>query len=160
MKTLIKALAISATATLVILSARAASPNPFIGTWSLDLKKSTFQPTPWPIKSQTLAITAASAGKTSIVLDTAGNDGSTFHVQYTTSNDGKPVPVTGDPDDDSVKVTSINGTTSRTVWMKDGKVTGDGTLTVSADGKTLTGPFSGTNPDGTTSKARLVYVKQ
>jgi hypothetical protein len=160
--TTIRALTVTAAAALMITSAAlsADAPNPFIGKWALDLKKSTFHPGPSGMKSQTVTVTEASGGTTHSVIDTVGADGSTYHVEFTSANDGKPVPTTGDPDSDSVVLTSLNPNTAKEVFLKAGKPTATGTLTVSKSGKTFEAPFHGTNADGSKWNNRFVYVRQ
>jgi len=156
----VKALVVTAAAVLMSTSATSDTSNPFLGKWALDLEKSTFHPPPSGMKSQTIIVTDAAGGGTHNVIDTVGADGSTFHVEYTSANDGKSVPTTGDPDSDSIVQTSINSKTVKSVWLKAGKVTAAGTLTISKSGKTFRGPFHGTNADGSKWKNYLVYVRQ
>ena len=158
----IRTLALTAAAALMIISAASSAdaPSPWIGKWALDLKKSTFHPGPSGMKSQTITVTDAPGGATHTVIDTVGADGSTFHVEYTSASDGKSVPTTGDPDSDSLVQTSLNPNAVKDVWMKAGKPTATGTLTVSKSGKTFQGPFHGTNADGSKWDNHLVYVRQ
>jgi len=160
--TTIRALALTATAALAIMStaSSADAPNPFIGKWALDLQKSTFHPGPSGMKSQTITVTDAPGGATHTVIDTVGADGSTYHVEYTSASDGKSVPTSGDPDSDSLTQTSLNPNSVKDVWMKVGKPTATGTLTVSKSGKTFQGPFHGTNADGSKWNNHFVYVRQ
>lgn len=159
---LMRALALTATAALIVISTAAAAdtPNPFLGKWSLDLQKSTFHPGPSGMKSQTVIVTAVAGGSTHNVVDTVGADGSTFHVEYTSGNDGKSVPTTGDPDSDSVVLTSLNPNAVKIVFMKAGKASGTGALTVSKSEKIMQGTFYGTNADGSKWKNHFVYVRQ
>jgi hypothetical protein len=158
----IRSLAFTAAAALFLMSAASSAdaPNPWIGKWALDLKKSTFQPGPSGMKSQTVTVTEAPGGATHNVIDTVGADGSTFHVEYTSANDGKSVPTTGDPDSDSLVQTSLNPNAIKEVWSKGGKVTATGSLALSKSGKTFQGPFHGTNADGSKWNNHLVYVRQ
>jgi opacity protein-like surface antigen len=158
----IRLLALTAAAALLMMSAASSAdaPNPFIGKWALDLQKSTFHPGPSGIKSQTVIVTEASGGATHSVIDTVGADGSTFHVEFTSGNDGKPVPTTGDADSDSVVLTSLNPNTAKEVFLKAGKPTATGTLTVSKNGKIFQAPFHGTNADGSKWNNHFVYVRQ
>jgi hypothetical protein len=158
----IRSLALAATAALAIMStaSSADAPNPFIGKWALDLQKSTFHPGPSGMKSQTVTVTEASGGTTHTVIDTLGADGSTYHVEFTSGNNGKPVPTTGDPDSDSVALTSLNPNAVKEVFLKAGKPTGTGTLTVSKSGKAFQGSFHGTNADGSKWHNHLVFVRQ
>jgi hypothetical protein len=156
--------ALTAAAALMIMSAAfsADAPSPFIGKWALDLEKSTFQPGPSGMKSQTVTVTAAPGGATTshTVIDTVLADGSTNRTEYTSANDGKAVPVTGDPDDDAVVATLLSPNTVKDVYMKAGKASGTGTFTVSKNGKIMQGTLSGTAPDGTKWKNHFVYVRQ
>jgi hypothetical protein len=160
--TFIKALVLTATAALAIMTAASSAdaPRPFIGKWALDLQKSTFHPGPSGMKSQTIVVSDATGGATHTVIDTVGADGSTYHVEYTSASDGKSVPTSGDPDSDSLVQTSLNPNAVKDVWLKAGKVTATGTLTVSKSGKTFQGPFYGTNADGSKWNNHLVYVRQ
>jgi hypothetical protein len=158
----IRSLGLTAAAALLIMNAASSAdaPNPFIGKWALNLEKSTFHPGPSGIKSQTVIVTEAPGSATHTVIDTVGADGSTYHVEFTSASNGKSVPTTGDPDSDSVVLTSLNPNTVNEVFLKAGKPTGTGTLTVSKSGKTFQGPFHGTNPDGSKWNNHFVYVRQ
>ena len=160
--TTIRALALTATAALFLMTvaSSADAPNPWIGKWALDLKKSTFHPGPSGMKSQTIMVTEAPGGATHNVIDTVGADGSTFHVEYTSASDGKAVPTTGDPDSDSLVQTSPKPNAVKSVWLKAGKATATGTLTMSKSGKSFQGPYYGTNADGSKWNNHLVYVRQ
>jgi hypothetical protein len=157
-----RSLALTAAAALFLISAASSAdaPNPWIGKWALDLHKSTFHPGPSGMKSQTITVTEAPGGATHNVIDTVGADGSTFHVEYTSSSDGKAVPTTGDPDSDSLVQTSPNPNAVKSVWLKAGKATATGTLTMSKSGKSFQGPYYGTNADGSKWNNHLVYVRQ
>jgi hypothetical protein len=158
----IRSLALVVTAAFAFMGTAVAAdtPNPFIGRWVLDLQKTTSDPSPLGMKSQTLVVTTAPGGATHNVVDTVGSDGSASHVEYTSANDGKPVPTTGDPDSDSVALTSVGPNTVKVVFTKAGKPTGVGTFTVSKSGKTLRGKMHGTNADGSKWKIHSVYVRQ
>jgi hypothetical protein len=157
-----RALALTAAAalTMISLASAADTPSPWLGKWALDLKKSTFHPGPSGMKSQTIIVTEAPGGATHNVIDTVGADGSTFHVEYTSISDGKAVPTTGDPDSDSLVQTSPNPNAVKSVWLKSGKATATGTLTMSKSGKSFQGPYYGTNADGSKWNNHLVYVRQ
>jgi hypothetical protein len=158
----IKSLALTAAAALLLTGAASSAdtPNPWIGKWALDLHKSTFHPGPSGMKSQTIIITEAPGGATHNVIDTVGADGSKYHVEYTSASDGKAVPTTGDPDSDSLVQTSPNPNAVKSVWLKAGKATATGTLTMSKSGKSFQGPYYGTNADGSKWNNHFVYVRQ
>jgi hypothetical protein len=158
----IRSLALTAAVAILTISAASSAdaPNPFIGKWALNLEKSTFSPGPSGIKSQTVTVTEAPAGATHSVIDTVGADASTYHVEFTSGNDGKPAPTTGDQDSDSVVITVINPNTVKEVFLKAGKPTATGILTVSKSGKTFRAALHGTNADGSKWDNHFVYIRQ
>lgn len=56
--------------------------------------------------------------------------------------DGVDHSITGDPYDDTLAVTIVDANTTRSTWKLAGKITDVTTMTVSADGSTLTGSFT------------------
>jgi hypothetical protein len=158
---LIKVLAFSAAATLLMINiaASADTPNPFLGKWVLDVGKSTFDPPP-PPKSQTITVTQATGSATHVTIDTVAADGTSDHMDYTSANDGKAVPVTGEKDIDSVVATLLNPRKVKTVYMKAGKTVSSSTVTVTKSGKIMQGPLSGPMPDGSHWTYNNVYRRQ
>jgi hypothetical protein len=143
--TSIRTLALTAAAlTTMSGTSLADTPNPFVGTWVLNVAKSTFDPPP-PLKSHHVAITPASGGGFHNSIDIVEADGSRTHLEFTTALDGKAVPVTGYPYADSVVVSQVNAHTLKEVFLKAGKAVETGTFTVSADGKVMQGPLAGTD---------------
>jgi hypothetical protein len=156
----IRSLALISTAALMIMSAASSADtsNPFVGTWVLDIAKSTFDPPP-PLKSHHVAITAEPEGKFHNSIDIVEGDGTRTHLEFTTALDGKAVPVTGYPYADSVRVSQVGPRTQKEVFLKGGKAVETGSFTVSADGKTMQGPISGT--DGKVSwKYHYIFDRQ
>lgn len=130
-----------------------------VGTWKLNVAKSTYSPGPAP-KSATTVIEAAGAG-TKVIVDQVTADGTTRHWEFTANYDGKDSPITGNnPDADMVARTRVNANTVQTVSKKGGKVTITQTSTVSADGKTRTVTMKGVNAAGQTVNNVVVYEKQ
>ena len=140
-------------------TALAQAADPQIGSWTLNLAKSTFSPGPAP-KSGTTKIEAAGAGA-KVIVDQAMADGTMRHWEFTANYDGKDSPVTGNnPDADMVARTRINANTVATVAKKGGKVTTSQTSAVSADGKTRTVTTKGVNAVGQTVNNVSVYDRQ
>ncbi len=135
----------------------AMAANPVVGTWKLDVAKSTFSPGPAP-KSATRTYTESADG---VVLDgmTVGANGkeASMHVAY--KADGKSYPVTGNPNADGVTAKSVNARTWDFTLTKAGKVVGTAHRVVSADGKTLTVNNKGTH-DGAAYDDTLVFTRQ
>ena len=138
---------------------RAQSSNPFIGTWKMNVAKSTAKPGPLN-KSGTVKIEAAGAGAKYTVDNVAG-DGTVRHWEYTTTYDGKDSRVTGNsPYGDTAALTHVDATTVQTVNKNGGKVTATQTSVVSADGKTRTVTTKGTDAKGQPVDNVTFYDKQ
>jgi len=140
-------------------SALAQAGDPQVGTWKLNVAKSTFSPGPAP-KSGTTKIEAAGAGA-KVIVDQAAADGTTRHWEFTANYDGKDVPIVGNnPDADTVARTRVDASTVQTVSKKAGKVVATQQSTVSADGKTRTVTTKGVNAAGKTVNNVAVYERQ
>jgi hypothetical protein len=118
----------------------------YLGTWTLNLTKSKYNPGPGP-KSQTTRLEAAPGGLREIV-DRVNGDDSKTHWELTAKFDGKDYPVAGDPDRDTVAVKRIDDNTLEVVNKKAGKVTSRMKIVTSKDGKSRTNEVSGTNAKG------------
>ena len=129
-----------------------------VGVWKLNVAKSKYSPGPAP-KSGTTTIEAAGAGAKVVVDQTLG-DGTARHWEFTANYDGKDVPVTGNPDVDTVSRKRINASTVQTVNKKGGKVTTTQTSVVSKDGKTRTVTTRGVNAKGEKVNNVAVYERQ
>ena len=100
----------------VATSAGAQPPDPVVGTWKLDVAKSTFKPGPAP-KSATVVV--EQAGKAiKVSVDAVNPDGSPGKWGFTTMRDGKDVPVTGNPLYDTAASTQASPTTGTTGTRK------------------------------------------
>ena len=151
-----------ASAVAVTVSAQTGSE---IGTWKVNVAKSTFSPGPAP-KSRTLTFEAVGQG-VKLSVEGVNADGSKFAQTYTANYDGKDVPLTvNDPaasssaDVDTVSMKRINATTVERTDKKGGKVFGTLTRVVSADGQSMTNTFKGTNPQGQAVNNVIVFDKQ
>ena len=130
----------------------------WMGTWKLNLEKSTYSPGP-PPQSQTLRFEKA---KDAIRLLSYGMnaEGKPMRSEYTSMSDGKDVPWTGNPNADTASPRRIDAHTYENVWKKDGKATITSRGVVSADGKTLTVTQTGTDVQGRAVNTVTVYDRQ
>jgi hypothetical protein len=128
-----------------------------LGTWKLNLTKSTLGPGPTP-KSSSVTFSGAGQG-VKAVIEGIGPDGAKVQWQYTANFDGKPYPVTGNPDGDMVVIKRVNATTVESSYTLKGKPTIVNTRVISADGKTLTVTSRGTNAQGQKVNTVLVFEK-
>ena len=100
-------------------TALAQAADPQIGTWKLNVAKSTFNPGPAP-KSGNTKIEAAGAGA-KLIVDQTTADGTARHWEFTANYDGKDVPIVGNnPDADTVARTRVNANTVQTISKKAG----------------------------------------
>jgi hypothetical protein len=146
-------------AALIVASAASAqTAEPIVGTWKLDLAKSTYKPGPAP-KSSVVTIEPAGKGL-KIAVDAVNADGSPFKWGFTTLRDGKEeAPVSGNPMFDVVTATRESATAGTNVYKKAGKVVMTTKAAISADGKTMTLTSTGTDPKGLAIHNVQVYTK-
>jgi hypothetical protein len=129
-----------------------------LGTWKVNVEKSKYNPGPAP-KSGTLTYEVAGAG-VKVTVDGVAADGALTHYTFTGNYDGKDNPEVGNPNADTIALTRVNATTTKSVSKKGGKVTTTLTSVVSSDGKTLTITTTGTNAQGQKVDSLLVLDKQ
>jgi len=148
---------VAACALAMNVTSTAQAPDPLVGTWKLDVAKSTYKPGPAP-KSATVVISAEGKGL-KIAVDAAMTDGP-MKWGYSNGRDGKETPVTGHPNYDAVKVTQISPTEGTIQYMKGGKPSLSAKTSVSTDGKTMTVTTTGTDAKGVAVHNVAVYTKQ
>jgi hypothetical protein len=143
-------------ATVTALSAQ--TPDPRIGSWTLNVTKSKYDPGP-PPKSQTLKVEASGQGE-KVTSEMVAADGTSTKQQYSAGYDGKDYPLTGSPIADMVSLTRIDSHTTERSDKKGGKVVQTIRRVVSKDGKTMTATVKGTNVKGQTVSNVSVFEKQ
>lgn len=133
---------------------RAQPTDPFVGTWKLNLTKSTYV-TPLP-KSMTITFALAERGWT-VTVDAIGPDGQPQKWGYTSVFDGSESPVSGNPAIDTVVARTRAGTVE---YLKAGKVISTTTSVMSDDGKTLTVTIKFADAQGKEFTNVAVYDRQ
>ena len=145
---------LSAAVFAAVFAANAQSKDPFVGTWTLNVAKSTYSPGPVP-KSITSTYEVAGQGYKVAVTNISGTG--KVEYGYTTASTARDVPVTGNnPNADTLAVRRIDARTLETVSKKGGKVTITQRNVLSADGKTRT--VTTTGIDATGQKVHNVAV--
>jgi hypothetical protein len=140
--------------------AGAQSPDPWIGTWKVNLAKSTYSPGPKPTTPPTVKIEAA-AGGIKTTIDATDAQGATIHTESVAKFDGQDVPVKGAPvPNTTTALKRIDGRTFEATGKIDGKPTTTTRVTISADGKTMTATQTGKNAQGETVNNVIVADKQ
>jgi hypothetical protein len=149
---------LAACCAIVVSSSVALAGDNWLGTWNVDLAKSTYSPGPAP-KSYTLKFEATPGG-IKLTSDGVGADGKPIHTTYVSKFDGKDVPWAGNVDADVAAPKKIDDNSYDNAWKKGGKTTMNVRAVVSADGKTLTINQKGTNSKGEAVNHMVVYNKQ
>ena len=139
-------------------TAGVAKPDPFVGTWILNLAKSTFSPGPAP-KNQT-AVYAAVEGGYRVTATGIDGEGKPIKTEYTAKFDGKDYPVTGSMDYDAVTLKRVDPHSIEFTRKRAGQVVQTGTIVVSTDGKTRTVTVDGTNSGGVKVHNVSVYDRK
>lgn len=138
--------------------APAQAADTIVGTWTLNVAKSTYSPGP-PPKSLTVKFEAAGEGIKS-TSDTVAADGSSSHAEYTANYDGKDYPLKGVKDADTVSLKRIDASNSVRTDKKAGKVVRTYTRKLSADGKTMTATITGTDDQGRAINNTVLLERQ
>jgi hypothetical protein len=130
-----------------------------LGSWKLNLEKSTYNPGPATVKNLT---TTREASENGVKVTSTGElaNGNPINSGYTAKYDGKDYPVTGAPWD-SVAITQVDANTfTSSAKMTKGKYSSTSRSVVSEDGNTTTVTSKGTNAEGVEFNNTLVYNKQ
>jgi hypothetical protein len=138
--------------------ASAQASDPAIGTWVLNVAKSTYSPGPGP-KSSTRTYVATEKGWTysSKGIDA---DGKPSANTFTAKFDGKYTPLTGSAAVDSILVTRVDANGVKGTEKKGDKVVIHVTRVIAQDGKTMTVTTTGTDAAGKPSKNVEVFDKK
>lgn len=149
---------LAACCAIVLSSSVVLAADNWVGTWKVDLAKSTYSPGPAP-KSFTVKFEATPGG-IKFTGDGVAADGKPNHSAFLSKLDGKDVPYEGNPDADTAAPKKIDDNSYSNTWKKGGKVSVTAKVVVSADGKTMTITQVGTNAKGEAVDNTIVYDKQ
>jgi hypothetical protein len=143
-----------------ITSVAALAADNTLGTWKLNVAKSTYTPGPMPIKSLTLTREASDGG---VKHTTTGvrADGTALNASYTAKYDGKDVQVSGNSQYDTIAIKQVNANTLADERKKtSGPYKATGRTVVSNGGRTMTTTTKGTNADGKEFTQILIFERQ
>jgi hypothetical protein len=144
---------------LALSVAHSAPPDdPVLGTWKLNVEKSTFSPGPgWQSQIRVYQRTPAGILVTWTGLDAKGDK---MQVSYTYKYDGKDYPMVGSASYDTLNAVRIDALTVKSEEKRNGKTVGIAVRSVSPDGKVLTITDEGTNRKGLAFSQILVFDRQ
>jgi hypothetical protein len=132
--------------------------DPAVGTWKLNLAKSTFAGIP-AYKSQ-IRTYSRSGQDITLKMTTVSAEGKETTTQATYKLNGKDYPSMGNPDFDSLSGMQIDTNTVEFTLKRAGKEIGKIRRTVSKDGQTLTINYEITNASGVQTGALTVFDRQ
>ena len=131
--------AITAGAMLTIMTTAAvAATHPAMGSWELNLAKSTEESTDAPPKSVNFTFADTAKGVTLTTKNVAADGKQTVTKGAPIKWDGMAHPDTGESDHDSITVKPVGAQTVEWAFTKKGAPVRSGTLAVSRDGKMMT----------------------
>lgn len=134
--------------------------DPMIGTWVLNVSKSTFKPASTAPQSETRTLEATPDGMYQLTVHRVGTDGTARTETSTFKVDGKSYALTGNPAVDTVKVTRVNARATHSILMLHGKAIGRYNVNVSKDGKSATATIIIPHASGQTDRSVWVYDRQ
>jgi hypothetical protein len=141
-------------------SIASAQDEPRVGTWELNLAKSTFSPGPAP-RSQTLTFHASGPQWVALLqgIDASGRPINPDMNNLAITFDGRDHP-TKTENYDTTAWKRTNATTYEVIRKKAGKIVLTSTNVVSNDGRTMTITTKGVNADGQSVNNVRVYDKK
>ena len=117
-----------------------------LGTWKLNVKKSSIKSMPTP---RLATVTFEQSGKgVKSVQDVVAADGTKSSITYTAEYNGKDYPMAGSANADTVALKYAGGNTVQRIDKKGGKIVTTWMRSISSDGKTMTATQKGTAADG------------
>jgi hypothetical protein len=143
-------------------TAFAQSSNSEVGTWTLNLTKSRFDPGPPPM-SETIVNEVWETDGLTFTDREVEADGTRVTSRCSFHYDGKDYNFTfteGTPDVDTIAVKRVDANTVTYTTKKGGKVVETGTVVVSNNGKVLTITWTAMNAQGQKENGVEVYDKQ
>ena len=142
------------------LTAYAQASEPWLGTWKVNLAKSSYSPDPKPTVPGVVKIEKMGDSYMT-TIDLTDANGQKVHMETMWKFDGKDNPTKGAPAPNSTAAYKrVDDRTFETAGKVDGKATITTKVTVSADGKTMTATQTGTNLQGQKVNNLIVAEKQ
>jgi hypothetical protein len=143
---------------LVLVPAAIWAADPFVGTWKLNVSKSHYAKGT-PPKEQTITISESGDNQdTAVAVITA--DGTSISYHFTAPIKGGTGTVIQGAGFDGVHVKRISANSRETHLTQGGKPVRTAHLSVSKDGKTLSGTLKGKDAQGKPLDATVVMEKQ
>jgi len=128
-----------------------------LGTWILDVGKSSHDPGPAP-RSQTRTYERVPE-RIQATIVTVDAKGQSVTARYTAKYDSLEYPLTGSATIDAIALKRVNAYTAEATLTHARKLIGTARRVISNDGKTMTITFRGTDENGRATNNVAVYEK-
>ena len=138
-------------------AAPAANPDPFTGTWKLNLEKSKLPP---PVPQSRIVHLTVDGNKISVHEETTYASGRVATLTLEAKLDGKDYPVTGAPSADTMAYHRSGKRAIHGVAKLGGSVIQQEDATISDDGQTMTTVYTWQDAEGTQVTATAVFERQ
>ncbi|HLE72410.1 MAG TPA: hypothetical protein VJH87_22220 [Vicinamibacteria bacterium] len=129
-----------------------------LGTWILNVEKSSYDPGP-PPRSQTRTYEKVPEGIKATII-TVDPKGQSVTARYTAQYDSLEYPLTGSATVDAIALKRVNAYTAEATLTHARKLIGTARRVISEDGKTMTITFRGTDENGRRVTNVAVYEKE
>jgi hypothetical protein len=139
--------------------AAAQAPAVWLGAWTLNVEKSTYDPGPAPYARATCTIEPWGDG-VRMVYDMVRVRGGVTHLEWTGRFDGMDYPVQGVDEVLTNGYRQIDERTFEAVVKVDGQTTATSRVVFSPDGRTMTTETVGANPQAQRLRWVTVYEKR
>jgi len=131
----------------------------WLGTWKLNLAKSSYNPGPAPSSGKT-RFEIASLGRVKVVSDGVDAAGRSTHNEIVTMFDGKPSELKGTDPPVTLAFSRIDDHRYELVTKVNGKVTATSICSIAGDGKTRTLVTKSLTANGEWATSTAVYDRQ
>ncbi len=138
--------------------ASASEDDLVLGTWILNVEKSSYDPGP-PPRSQTRTYEKVPEG-TKATITTVDPKGQSVTARYTARYDSLEYPLTGSATIDAIALKRVNASAAEATLTHARKLIGTARRVISEDGKTMTITFRGTDENGRRVTNVGVYEKK
>ena len=136
----------------------ASATEPVVGTWKLNVAKSTYRPGPAP-KGETRIYEAASEG-IKVTVKTLEPDGRAVTIHVSANYDGKDYPVNGGGEISAIALKKVDEYKAESTLMHGSIPVATAVREVSKDGKTMTIMYKGTDRHGQSVNNKAVYDRE
>lgn len=143
----------------LIASGVAQAADAWLGTWKLNVAKSSYNPGPAP-RSGTSRFAMASGGMVKVTSDGVDASGRATHNEIVTMFDGKPTELKGTEPPVTLAFSRIDDRRYELVTRVNGKVAATSLGSIAADGKTRTVVTRSMTADGQWVTSTAVYDRQ